>query len=131
MGEALVQRRVSAGIRSPVGDQPRRLDLESRSGPSGVVDLSFRRADGSLADCGVVGITRLVLSAQRVGLSQPVRFEVACGEELPDWSRLMSHPGRLDLLAEGDQDGRIFYRGTWQLQLVPDEPPPALVLELL
>jgi hypothetical protein len=84
-----------------------------------------------LADCAVVGITRVVLSAQRVGRSQSTRFEVPCGEELPDWSRLMTHPGQLDLLAEGDQDSRIFYRGTWRLQFVPDQPPPALVLELL
>ena len=108
-----------------------RLDLEASAQPEGPVVIRFARYDDSLTGCEPVGVNRLVIKARQLGAERMVEFDRSCGEELPDWSRLLSAPGSVDVVAEGLQDDQILYRGAWTLRFVPGRVMPELALEPL
>ena len=131
LGVHTAVRRIDPGQRRPEGDRPMRLDLEASAQPEGRVMIRFVRDDDSLTSCEPVGVNRLVIKARQLGAERMVEFDRSCGEELPDWSRLLAAPGSVDVVAEGLQDDQILYRGAWTLRFVPGRVMPELVLEPL
>jgi len=124
-------RRIDPGKRRPEGEEPMRLDLEASAQPEGRVVARFEREDQSLVACDEVGLNRLVIKARQLGAERSVEFERSCGDDLPEWSRLLAASGSVDVVIEGLQDDQILYRGAWTLRFVPGRVMPELVLEPL